>query len=113
MKTTLEIAIELANELGVSEVRANRGEVIDQSKVDEIKNLNFYNSIYFSGNDGVEYRVSDHELPYRRYMTKHNYINEETALAKGVDGANLYNKNNIEYIVANGKVDGVYANFNK
>ena len=113
MKTTLEIAIELANELGVSEVRANRGEVIDQSKVDEIKNLNFYNSIYFTGNDGIEYRVSDHELPYRRYMTKHNYINEETALSKGVDGSNLYHKNNIEYIVANGKVDRVYANFNK
>ena len=113
MKTVLEIAFDLASELGVYELRENRNKVIDASNIEGLKNAPYMNSVYFTGNDGVEYRVSDHELPYRRYMTKHNYINEETALLKGVDGANLYHKNNIEFIVSKGKVDRVYRNFNK
>jgi len=97
MNAVLKIALEIANE---NQIFLNRSEKLTQSIIDYTKGESkLFNSLYFSKN-GVEYRISNHELPNRDYM-----MTENTNLPK-------YYKNNIEVIVENGEIIKTKLNFN-
>jgi len=106
MNPVLKISLEIAN--GAT-IYANRNEVVTNEWILERPNSKLFNSLYFSKN-GIEYRVSNHELPNRNYMSAHTYINDDVAKERGVE--KLYYKNNIEVIVKNGDIETTKLNFN-
>lgn len=106
MNPVLKIALEIAEG---SKIYANRNELVTNEWINERPNSNLFNSLYFSKN-GIEYRVSNHELPNRNYMSSHNFLNDEIARERGVE--KLYHKNNIEVIVKNGNIELTKLNFN-
>jgi len=69
------------------------------------------NSLYFEKN-GIEYRISNHELPERKFMEAHKYKNVDEAIKKGISTKKLFHKNNVEIIVKDGKVAKINKNFN-
>ncbi|MNL07942.1 hypothetical protein D3C87_1286410 [compost metagenome] len=78
----------------------NRNEKLTDSIIEYTKGESkLFNSLYFSKN-GIEFRVSNHELPNRDFM-----MTDRTDLQK-------YYKNNIEVIVVNGEIVNAKLNFN-
>lgn len=106
MNPVLKIALEIANG---NQIYANRGEKVTQNDIENYPNLRLWNSLYFSKN-GIEFRISNHELPGRNYMSAHNYINDEVARERGVE--KLYYNNNIEVIIKNGEIVNTKLNLN-
>lgn len=106
MNAVLKIALEISNG---ETIYLNRNEVVTTEWINENPNSKLFNSLYFSKN-GIEYRISNHELPNRNYMSAHNYISDEVAIEKGV--TKLYHKNNIEVIVKNNEIALTKLNFN-
>lgn len=106
MNQVLKIALEISNG---NEIRLNRNEILTEELINERPNSNLYNSLYFKKN-GVTYRVSNHELPNRDFMSTHSWVTNELAKEKGVK--QLYYENNIEVIVKNGEIVKTKLNFN-
>jgi len=106
MNPVLRIALEIANG---QTIYANRNEVVTAEWIEQTPNSKIFNSLYFSKN-GVEFRISNHELPQRNFMSAHNYVNDEVAISNGV--TKLYHKNNIEVIVENNEISKTKLNFN-
>ena len=106
MNAVLRIALEISN--GAT-IYANRNEVVTNEWMKETPNSKLFNSLYFCKN-GIEFRISNHELPNRNYMSAHNYISDEVAIDRGVE--KLYHKNNIEVIVKNNEIELTKLNFN-
>ena len=100
-KTVLSVASELSEKLQYP-IKDNIGNEFD-------KNTSYNYSLYIETPD-CDYRISNHELPNRRYMQMHPYINGSIAREKGAQ--QLYRKNNIEYIVKEGEIVVIYENFN-
>ena len=97
MNAVLKIALEVAEG---NQILMNRNEKLTQSILDYTKGESkLFNSLYFSKN-GIQYRVSNHELPNRDFM-----MTDKTDLPK-------YHKNNIEIIVVNGEIVNTKLNFN-
>ena len=106
MNPVLKIALELSKG---NEIKMNRGDVVTSDFIKESPNSNLFNSLYFNL-DGVEYRVSNHELPQRDYMQTHTWISHELAKKNGVN--KLFHHDNIEVIVKNGEIFKLKQNFN-
>jgi hypothetical protein len=106
MNAVLKIALEISN--GAT-IYANRNEVVTNEWINEAPNSKLFNSLYFCKN-GIEFRISNHELPNRNFMSAHNYISDEIAIERGVD--KLYYKNNIEVIVKDSEIVLTKLNFN-
>ena len=106
MNAVLRIALEISN--GAT-IYANRNEVVTNEWMKETPNSKLFYSLYFCKN-GIEFRISNHELPNRNYMSAHNYISDEVAIDRGVE--KLYHKNNIEVIVKNNEIELTKLNFN-
>ena len=106
MNPVLKIALEISEG---NVIRANRNEVVTKDWIEKSPKSNLFNSLYFSKN-GVEYRVANHELPGRNYMSAHTFINDDIAREAGVE--KLYYKNNIEVIVKDGEIKLTKLNFN-
>ena len=106
MNAVLKIALEISN---VATIYANRNEFVTNEWIKENPNSKLFNSLYFCKN-GIEFRISNHELPNRNYMSAHNYISDEVAIDRGVE--KLYHKNNIEVIVKNNEIALTKLNFN-
>lgn len=97
MNPVLKIALEIAEG---NQIFMNRNEKLTDSIIEYTKGESkLFNSLYFSKN-GVEFRVSNHELPNRDFM-----MTDRTDLQK-------YYKNNIEVIVVNGEIVNTKLNFN-
>ncbi|MNX23733.1 hypothetical protein D3C86_537390 [compost metagenome] len=97
MNPVLKIALEIAEG---NQIFMNRNEKLTDSIIEYTKGESkLFNSLYFSKN-GIEFRVSNHELPNRDFM-----MTDRTDLQK-------YYKNNIEVIVVNGEIVNAKLNFN-
>ena len=97
MNPVLKIALEIADG---NQIFMNRNEKLTQSILDYTKGESkLFNSLYFSKN-GIEFRISNHELPNRDFM-----MTDRTDLPK-------YYKNNIEVIVLNNEIVNTKLNFN-
>lgn len=97
MNPVLKIALEIAEG---NQIFMNRNEKLTDSIIEYTKGESkLFNSLYFSKN-GIEFRVSNHELPNRDFM-----MTDRTDLQK-------YYKNNIEVIVVNGEIVNTKLNFN-
>jgi len=106
MNAVLKIALEIANG---NQIFLNRNEALTTEWINDNPNSKLFNSLYFSKN-GIEFRVSNHELPNRDFMCAHNYTSNEIAKEKGIE--KLYHKNNIEIIVVDGEILKTKLNFN-
>ena len=106
MNPVLKIALEIANG---QTLYANRNEEVTSDWIKETPNSKIFNSLYFSKN-GVQFRISNHELPQRNFMSAHNFANDDVAIANGVK--KLYYNNNIEVIVKDGEIATTKLNFN-
>lgn len=106
MNAVLKIALEISNG---QTIYANRNEVVTNEWINDTPNSKLFNSLYFLKN-GIEFRISNHELPNRNFMSAHNYISDEVAVSKGIK--KLYHKNNIEVIVENNQIKLTKLNFN-
>lgn len=97
MNSVLKIALEIANG---NQIFLNRSEKLTEAFLEYTNgDSKLFNSLYFSKN-GIEFRISNHELPNRDYM-----MNDRTDL-------NTYYKNNIEVIVIDGEIFKTKLNFN-
>jgi hypothetical protein len=97
MNPVLKVALEIAEG---NQILLNRNEKVTPHFLEYTKGEGkLFNSVYFSKN-GIEYRVSNHELPNRDFM-----MTDRTDLPK-------YYKNNIEVIVVNGEITKTKVNFN-
>ena len=107
MNGVLKIAIEISN--GV-EMTDNRGHEITAFVIENYPDSKNFNSIYFEKN-GTFFRVSNHELPNRRFMEATNWATLDLAIENG-KGHELFHNNNIEVIVKNGGIYKTNLNFN-
>ena len=97
MNPVLQKALEISEG---NQIFLNRNEKLTQSILDYTKGESkLFNSLYFSKN-GVEYRVSNHELPNRDFL-----MTCRTDMKK-------YYKNNIEVIVKDSEIIKTKLNFN-
>lgn len=94
-----------------ADIRDNIGKPISRAEIMQYGYMNQLNSVYFKKN-GVEYRVSNHELPNRRFKEKHNFTDPKTAIKNGVSTKDLFYENNVEIIVKDGKISKINRNFN-
>lgn len=98
MNPVLKIALEISNGVTMTD---NRSHEIKPFMIENYSDSKNFDSIYFYKN-GIEYRISNHELPNRSYMQQSSYLNEPLR----------FHKNNIEVIVKNGEIVNTKLNFN-
>lgn len=108
LNPSLELALSIAGDSKIYENGSREFKKEFISKYGDSKSLN---SVYFEKN-GIEYRVSNHELPNRRFMEAHDFKNVDEAVKKGSDTKRLFHKNNVEVIIKDGKVAKINKNFN-
>jgi hypothetical protein len=83
--TVLETALEIANG---NQIFLNRSEKFSQEMFDKYPKSKMYNSLYFT-KEGIDFRISNHELPNRHYMQVSTMNGEPMK----------FYKNNVEIIV--------------
>ncbi len=98
MNLVLKIALKIADGVIMTD---NRGHEIKQFMIENYADSKNFNSIYFSKN-GIEFRISNHELPNRLFMQSNSFVNEPLS----------FYKNNIEVIVKDGEIVKTNLNFN-
>jgi hypothetical protein len=106
---TLQVALDIAKGVKIYDNRNREFTKEDVYKYGDLKGAT--TSLYFE-KEGVVYRISNHELPGRRYMEAHNYDSVDTAIEKGIPTNKLFHQNNVEIIVKDGKISKINNNFN-